>query len=180
MSLKIGNLGLQGPPSSSGSTGVIVTPDPEGHGFTRYYDSQYTAASPQNIPGNQNTILANDGILMNGDRTYLRSMPDHDFIRDNKFYPIKTGDTYILRLSMTGRSSLTNTAMRISLMIPGLVQQDGFNFPISAGQITRFTVNYNIFVLENFRINGGQFVINSDDNVQIWGTGLLIIPVTLA
>jgi hypothetical protein len=120
---------------------------------------------------------------MNTMKTYISSdLKDHDFMVNDRFWPHKVGDTYLLRLSFNVQSEVLNNSMTVQLVVPSnppiIVQQDHVVFMPSAGAETRVTMNYNVFCLESFKNFGGVFQGWCENDAMVWNVGLLIIPVS--
>lgn len=178
MSLSIQGLAIGGGGSSTYNPNDNSVANNNYAGFVYYGDSQFTADSPASWAGGQVMPITNNGEVDFSKSYISRDLKDHDFIVNDKFIPKTTGDTYLLRLTLSARSSTMGNNLTVRLRAPDTIQQDTTPFLTNSGDVTLFTFNYHCSCLQSFKDSGGIFEGWCDYDATIWGVGLLIIPVT--
>lgn len=159
---------------------AVGAPGPSGSsfGFHVIRDGEYDSVTPQTIPGDTRTLLENDGLGSNIDFR-LPPYDTHDFLVNDRFYPLTVGSVYTLRLTCVVESTVMNNEATFELDIGGAVGRiQGVSPPISrsAGVSQQIEMLFKMFALDTFLANGGGFYVTTLSELMVHNVEWFITP----
>jgi hypothetical protein len=164
--------------STDGTNYFLTEIEADWSGWEYLKGDDYTSGSKLSILETDTSVLINNGKV-----SLLRSqLPlgiDSLYNRlTNKFEPIKEGDMYTVRIDFMAETSINGGYFTLAVDIGGTqhhIVERVFSFPKGSNTPHPFSFSFNLFTLNTFLANGGEFkVISGSGTTEIWDIGLLI------
>lgn len=160
-----------------GSTGDYGSAyDSADYGWVHVTDSQYTEANPLSISSGVRTKITNNAaVLLN-----VTGLSNGSTIWNpvtNKLEPDNLGDTYLVRFKCTANPSVNNRNFSLDLDIGGdqnVIWDKTMRLARGSNVNTIITETLDIFTLNTFISNGGEFFVTCDGDVDVFNISFKI------
>lgn len=151
-------------------------------GWWNIQDTTHISSSPQTILANTRTKLEInlDDIVESFSPTGKTASSIWDGI-NYKLTPFESGDSFIVRLSLTANPTLNNRNFTVDLDIGGsigIIFERTVRLGRGANFDTKISMTNSIFCLGTFVANGGEIYVTCDGDVDLFNKSLFIQQIT--
>lgn len=159
----------------------FVRQGPQGLGFRRYTSADSTEASPIFLPAGVPTPVP---LAANGGDPPSRYQNGYtgSAVSGGEFVSQQVGETFSLRLTMTGKSTVMNNRVIVCMDIGGAIggiDHDWDDFPASAGVAGPLIFKFTGYALDTFLANGAAFIATADQDAYVWAPQFLHLPLSI-